>query len=134
MASAHDREELLIASDVSNKAVAAGEMGRDPTEEVSSRQSGVVWLASFLTFMIINSGIFQDSVLKSGLKPTHFVAAGCSEISCSSFPAPFWTSELGHRQLRGSPCPDPLLSVDNKEIVTPVLDFPRRIALWVYPH
>ena len=98
MATAQDGEELLIAFDVSNEAIATDKRGRDATDEVqgTSKRSRVVWLASFFTSMIIDgmhySGrIFQDQVVKSGLKPSNFMPAGCSEIACSSFFAQFWT-------------------------------------------
>ena len=54
MAIAQDREELLIASDVSNEAIATDKRGRDATGEVqgTSKRSRVVWLASFFTSMI----------------------------------------------------------------------------------
>ena len=56
MATAEGGEELLIASDVFNEAIATDERGRDTTDEVqvTSRRSRRFWLASFVTSMIID--------------------------------------------------------------------------------
>lgn len=56
MGTAQGGEELLIASDVLNEAIATDERGRDTTDEVqvTSRWSRVFWLASFFTSMIID--------------------------------------------------------------------------------